>query len=430
MAKESKKNDKVTKRYTKKNTKVNMKEEREKESVKVIFIRIGIIALVGILLLMSTYAWFTTQKDITISNFRGTVEVVEFMEISLDAQTWHQEIDLSELVDGKTQLQAAVDSRNSVYGGALATAPNIEPRELLPVSTVGGVGSSIMPLYQGQARSKKLTSLADIEQCKEIDASNKGVDDGYFAFDIYIRNSGRDDNPDTLQLNLNSSAQVLKEAIEKEVINDDGSTTIRKYEGQAYSGIQNTLRVALALYEDTTKVLASQKEILDATKGSKVEKVTIWEPNAPYHVQSIVDNNNKLTGSGAVNFENGDALTTYALKSSAVGATIDDVYNTDDARLGAQATLQTEMTNTTEGSEDYRILSTDGKPLNLVDTTGADFTIKSNAVSRLRVYVWMEGQDVDCINLASFGGGVEIDLGLTKDDAVGEVLTRTDDDNE
>ena len=34
----------------------------------------------------------------------------------------------------------------------------------------------------------------------------------------------------------------------------------------------------------------------------------------------------------------------------------------------------------------------------------------------MRVYLWIEGQDVDCINWASFGGGVELVLGLTKDE--------------
>ena len=31
------------------------------------------------------------------------------------------------------------------------------------------------------------------------------------------------------------------------------------------------------------------------------------------------------------------------------------------------------------------------------------------------MYVWLEGQDVDCINYASHGGGIEIDVGLIKE---------------
>ena len=32
----------------------------------------------------------------------------------------------------------------------------------------------------------------------------------------------------------------------------------------------------------------------------------------------------------------------------------------------------------------------------------------------MRMYVWLEGQDVDCINYASLGGGLTIDVGLSK----------------
>lgn len=412
----------------------NKKVQKEviQSNKKAVYIRIAIVLIITLLLIMSTYAWFTSQKDITLYNLRGTVEVAENMEISLDAKMWYHKIDLSKLVDGVTPLQAAVTSRNSVYGGASETAPNIEPKELLPVSTIGGVGSTYVPFYEGTAKTKNTTSLSNIKECEEIKAGNVGADNGYFAFDIYIKNTSRDDEPDTLQLNLNSAAQVLQEEIEKEIV-ENGVTTTRTYIGQSFSGIQNTLRVALALYEDTANAISTQKDVLDATKGSKISKLAIWEPNAPYHVQQIVDNNNKLTGSGAPEggFEDGDALTTYALtaKATQAPATISNVYNTDDPNLAAQSTLQTEITDRTVGAEDYRILAVDGtKPIDLVDTDGELFTIPANKVSRLRVYVWMEGQDVDCINLASFGGGIELDLGLTKDNAVGNVLEESDDE--
>ncbi len=392
----------------------------------------GMIAkgfIVGVLCIMSTYAWFTTQKDITIYNLRGTVEVVESMEISLDAKSWHHKINLAEVIEGSTVLQEAVKSRDNAYGGNKVTAPNIEPTELLPVSTVGGIGKSYMPLYKGEATSRaNSTRLRSIGECVEINADNTGKDNGYFAFDIYIKNTSRDDEPDVLQLNLNSAVQVLTEPVEKNII-ENGVTGVREYIGQAFSGVQNSVRVALALYEDNAPSIATQKEVLDATKVSNIEKIAIWEPNAPHHVQYVVDNNNKLTGSKAVTFEDGDAITTYALTSTALTQqTINNVFNTDDSALGEQVTLQTEMTSQTEGDEDYRILSTDGKPYNLKDTDGDDFTIPTNTISRLRVYVWLEGQDVDCINLASLGGGIEVDLGLTKDDSVGTVLEDDDDD--
>ena len=39
------------------------------------------------------------------------------------------------------------------------------------------------------------------------------------------------------------------------------------------------------------------------------------------------------------------------------------------------------------------------------------------------MYVWLEGQDVDCTNLASHGGGIEVNLGLVKNEKVTEYTT-------
>ena len=42
------------------------------------------------------------------------------------------------------------------------------------------------------------------------------------------------------------------------------------------------------------------------------------------------------------------------------------------------------------------------------------FTIAPNSVCRLKVYLWLEGQDVDCINYASHGVGIKVNIGLVK----------------
>ena len=53
--------------------------------------------------------------------------------------------------------------------------------------------------------------------------------------------------------------------------------------------------------------------------------------------------------------------------------------------------------------------------------TGEDaaFKIPPSSIMRMRVYVWLEGQDVDCINYASYGGGITVNIGLVKGSTVG-----------
>ena len=42
-----------------------------------------------------------------------------------------------------------------------------------------------------------------------------------------------------------------------------------------------------------------------------------------------------------------------------------------------------------------------------------------NSIVRLRMYVWLEGQDPDCVNYASHGAGIHLDVGLVKGAAIG-----------
>ena len=257
------------------------KKERTKR-LRMAFARMSLMAM---LLIVSTYAWFTTQTDITLSNLKGTVEVAENMEISLDAKTWHQEIDLS---DANTIFEAAQTSKDNAVTG---TAKALLPVQMLPVSGIGELGLTTMPLYGGKAKG---TSLTEIGKYLEVDGANR-VDNGYYAFDIYIKNTSKDGADDVLQLNLNSAVQVLTQSVAKLV---DGNE-LKTYTGDAASGLQNTVRVGLALYgkkeadgtfNGITTSTATQEEILTATKNATITDIAIWEPNAKDHVEYIVAN--------------------------------------------------------------------------------------------------------------------------------------------
>ena len=247
--------------------KMHENELKHKRRIKTAFLKMSLMAM---LLIVSTYAWFTSQKDITLSNLRGTVEVAENMEISLDAKTWHQEIDLSEAA---SVFAAAQTSRDKALGEdtditTRTTAPALLPVELLPVSAVGEKNGTDMPIYGGKATSTKLTEIA---KKVEINPTTKEANEnGYFAFDIYVKNTSKDGEDDVLQLNLNSAVQVLTNTFTK-IVTDGTNITSTEYKGDAASGLQNTVRVGLALYEGTESSTATQLQILNATKGSTIK---------------------------------------------------------------------------------------------------------------------------------------------------------------
>mgnify|MGYP003311005100 FL=1 len=104
--------------------------------------------------------------------------------------------------------------------------------------------------------------LEEVEKCNETEGTPAvAKDNGYYAFDIYIRNTSQDGEDDVLQLNINSAAQVLTESIRKTII-EDGNSIERTYIGDEASGLQNTVRVGLALYNGEITSTATQKEIL------------------------------------------------------------------------------------------------------------------------------------------------------------------------
>ena len=219
--------------------------------------------------------------------------------------------------------------------------------------------------------------------------------------------------------------------------------------------MQYTARVGFALYENakddadtsndgtvTVNSTPTTAEIIAGTAaGKKIKDVAIWEPNSDVHTTYIVDANNKTTWSAADLKEYGfnagatapakakftatsttgvSQIPTYALTTaSKTAGSIDDIYDwaTPSAGLTKQITLQT-LTDTTEKDG---LLETEALPLISIAKTEAgeentEFQIGAGQYVKMRVYVWLEGQDVDCTNYASLGGGLTVDIGILKGD--------------
>ena len=71
-------------------------ENNQRNSRKRLNSLILLVAFTAVMLIVSTYAWFSTQKNVTLSGIYGKVNVAEGLQISLDAKTWKNEIDFSD----------------------------------------------------------------------------------------------------------------------------------------------------------------------------------------------------------------------------------------------------------------------------------------------------------------------------------------------
>ena len=279
----------------------------------------------------------------------------------------------------------------------------------------------------------------------------EGAKGGYFAFDLFIKNTSAGTTPDVLQLDPISDVIGTNEV----------------------TGVQNTARVALALYNNNNDAegfnastatagtdmtisgennLSIEQIVAGTSTGKTIKDVAIWEPNADKHTETIISSRanslkldaeelTKWTGMSAADtntkvstFANGVKLPTYGLTSSSLPVTkgdgskdhILDVYDwriTDSSSTAAkgvkkQYTLQTTSYESSNLENIKRTTSVELVSTNKLETnagaTDTTFTINASQYSKIRVYFWMEGQDPDCISAASLGGGLTLDLGFSK----------------
>ena len=82
-----------------------MNENKQKNSRRRLNSLILLVAFTAIMLIVSTYAWFSTQKNVSLSGLEGTVKVAEGLQISLDAKTWKNGIDFKDFTE-----QAFIDT--------------------------------------------------------------------------------------------------------------------------------------------------------------------------------------------------------------------------------------------------------------------------------------------------------------------------------
>lgn len=333
---------------------MSRRSRRSKRKLNSLFM---MILLTGMLLLSSTYAWFSANKEVALEGINAKVVAAEGLQISLDGESWSSKITIN-----KNALQDAT-ANNYVW-----------PDALVPVSTVGTLSGGNMNMYYGDvsADGSYLTNPTD-----ETTDSTK-----YIVFDLYFKNSSSRTAGDTLQLNAGSKVAIASD-------------------GQANTGLENSVRSAVVLYSNAVPMTSSGTDVRGITAGTP--KVSIWEPNNDKHIAEIVANDSRITGAT-------QAWTTLGLNS--ITTTHDDADNLDKiagvngdtaaGNISEQKTIGTPATVAT--ATDMSVLG-----------SSTDFlTLQQNKIMKARIYIWLEGQDPDCIDTASTGKSIDFVIGFTK----------------
>ena len=376
---------------------------------------ITISVLTAIVISVATFAWFIGMRIVYVSSFDVEIASTESLLLSLDGENWDDTVSISQ----STLDEVSYAGHTNSWGG----------RGLIPMSSVGQMDSSVSRMILYEKASLDPTAggyrLLSSRVPNHIDGNPE--QEGYVVFDLFIKNI--------------TGSQYIKELniLDEESIylTTDSEVTVAST-GVKNTGIENSVRVAFA---QIGRVVASSNDVETITgitcnpdengEPSIVGDVTgicreaqIWEPNDKDHVE------------GAINWYKESCL-----PRTAKDLYLKESYNTEGTcgEVVDGEAYPTYAVSTTIRSEDY-VDVYDGPAYNgyvpeepeesllyaypyFTDThkmqTGTSrpsfMKLAPNSITKVRIYIYIEGQDIDNYDFASIGKKISVKFGFTKE---------------
>ena len=349
--------------------KTNKKDERKRRLLFLIFLFMLTVTIGG----TATYAWFTSNRSISVDPLDVNVTTVNGLQISADGVNWSAKVTRADLEGAKT--------------GEYPGATNQLPATLGAVSTSGRVTAGLLDMYYGRVTTDERTGnymLTTTKQTEEINCVGDTACAGkyYIAFDLFIKT----DASAALYIEPGTGASVT--------------------EGSADKGLQNATRIAFVV-EGTSDPNAATPTVLTMDNATAAN-VTIFEPHVDSHTASGVTQSNlyykKYTNYNAIAAGSSQPTVSYDGVKAPITSAIElaQTNATDNASYFQTVTsvpFTSAFANADTGQTNYAWY-----------TTAAPFPA---GITKVRVYMWVEGQDVDCENDAS-GANLTYKLALTQ----------------
>ena len=385
-----------------------------------------VCVLSALLLTVSTYAWFIGMQTVNVTQFEIEIAGVDSLMLSMDGATWSPTI-------------APTAEATKVY----ATNTNQFDKGLIPMSSVGDMDLTASRMKLFEKGSLTATTGGYRLMAKQVkndvaltDESGEEVDgqfvegDGYVAFDLFV-------------MNLSGEAyyEDITDPSNEEAIYLTYDSSVKAEEaGATDSGIENSVRVAFAQIgrvsatdfgnveaESTqNKVITGMTCNLNEDGDPSYTEETgvtgicrdaqIWEPNETAHVEAAktwYEKSCKKRNNTQGKFEySADACTTLGTEYLATSAVKTDILANDyvDVYDGAYNTF-----TATDSKLEQVNTFTDSEKLAQGNARNEFMTLAPNSITKIRVYIWLEGQDVDNYDFASLGKKITVNFGFTKE---------------
>ena len=335
-----------------------------------------LFTLVG--LSASTYAWFTSNFTVSVQEIDVNVSSGSGIQISTNATDWKSLVTLTDITTNK-------------YAAAVNQVP-ASTAQMNPVSTVAAPDYSAttkttgLKMYRGTITNDVTTGQMYLNSEALTDGATGNND--YIAFDLFIK---------------------LDFKVAKQVYLTGGTGIIA---GNPNTHIEYAGRMAFVINGNAASSTdASDLQDIKGTAANGNTVIKIYEPNYDVHTATGVQNRNN----------------NYALQTdgqTVYTAAVTETGNANPATYYGVKAAFTYDANDLTNHPGVPLNSTDSAKFALVtpdittasgNTTRTAFMTLQPGVTKLRVYMWIEGQDIDCENNAS-GGQVKFNLGFTVDE--------------
>lgn len=321
------------------------------------------IAALAVLLIFSTYAWFSVNLNVRVKTFNMIVTKNNGLTISFDGINFDTSVEISK--------DALIRELRTLYPN---NTSHWSSNGLTPVSSNGipNRNSSTFDLYASEGGVRYLhknrqngfinTSLLSDDGVKEFSY--------YIAFDLFFKNDSGSPIADNLYLD-NGTAITLDEESTEEM-----------------EGLINSVRVGFVKL-GSVPIDADVSTIQNIRCNNDCESI-IYEPNSTNHTNLSIERASKY----GVNLQNGVRYPTYGCIRAGgpiyISNTVSGSPNLDYNYFALQSTIV---------EDDF------GKPL---------FTVP-DGITKVRVYLWVEGQDIDSLETDSEGASMSVSINFVKD---------------
>jgi len=440
-----------------------MKEKNERHTRRVRNLVI-LFVLLAVFIAVSTYAWFIGMRTVNVATFDVEIAGIDGLMLSLNGEDWSETVHIDK--DNFDNVSVVYPDHTNSWAGYGNVISSVQNPGLIPMSSIGEMDepASRMKLFEKASMTatpggyRLLASRMDnfswrydsVGAPLTTNPTPEAEPTGYVVFDLFIKNLSGTQYIDTLD---KADEEAIFLTVNSEVV---VSPTL----GVPNTGIENSVRVGFAQIGRVIGT-AGNIPIADPNYANEIAAITslscndaagtivthtasgldqtgicriaqIWEPNDTHHVSSAINwydtscrvrtaanitlsASYDLTYPGTGQCEqltNGIYYPTYAVLDEIEASDWIDVYDgpvyntwANTINTGSNPTgLLYEYPTFTDTQKNYRSTNRE-----------AFMTLAPNSITKVRIYIWIEGQDIDNYDFAAIGKAVLINFGFTKE---------------